>query len=488
MKIESRKQWSNIAGNQQSVPMLSFWPESREDIAEIILRAEQDNRRVRAVGSSHSWSDVARTEDYLVYPQKLNRVLDVHSYQLREHTHINPDFLMYVQSGITIRELNDVLDGKGLALINLGGYDGQTVCGVTSTSTHGSGIQIGPLSDFIQSMEVVGDHGKCYRIEPSVESGRALTDPEQFRAAFPDREKFELVQDDQWFNASLVGMGCLGVIYAVVLKVRSAFLLRETRTLTTWRAVKEDLKNGGIYHKKDHYELLLNPYVVDGEHRCLITHRVETEKPGDRSRSIYVKYKAVLDVSAWFSKLLAWLWPSKIKNTLNSAIGALEDDDYTEKSYRVFHIGEANDIPVLSSEFAVPVERDMYIRAIEILFETAEKLGREEHLYLTVPLAVRFVHATDALLSPQNRRDTCMLEVIGLKGVKNTVRIMAAIEEALRQVDVRPHWGQLNHMQAKDLRDMYGSNLERWREVYQRLNGQGTFSSAFTARMGFDQH
>src|SRR5206468_9241699 len=48
-----------------------------------------------------------------------------------------PDTLFETQSGIRIRELNEALWAAGLGLVNMGGYDGQTVAGVISTSTHG---------------------------------------------------------------------------------------------------------------------------------------------------------------------------------------------------------------------------------------------------------------------------------------------------------------------------------------------------------------
>ena len=40
-----------------------------------------------------------------------------------------------------------------------------------------------------------------------------------------------LVQDDHVFDAVCVGMGCMGVIYAVTLEVRPAFWLMEKRTM-----------------------------------------------------------------------------------------------------------------------------------------------------------------------------------------------------------------------------------------------------------------
>ena len=486
MKTEKHRRWRNVGGTESSKPAISFWPESLEDIREIIALAEQNQVSVRAAGSSHSWSDVAKTDDYLVYTDRLNRILDLEAYLLRNELPFRKEHLVHVQCGIPIRELNRALDRQGLALINLGGFDGQTICGLTSTSTHGSGIAFGPLCDFIKSLELVADQAKVYRIEPSVASGNTLTDPGAFRQAHPDASRFELIQDDQWFNAAAVGMGCLGVIYSVVLEVREAFLLKETRTLTTWTRVKEALRNGAVYRTPEHYELLLNPYSVDGQYRCLITTRVETTTPGNRDRSIFIKYRAVLDVSALWVKVLAWLWPSKIKETLNAAIAALQDDDYTDKSYKVFHIGEANDILAISSEFAVPVDQDAYIAAIDRLLAVAEQMGEEKNLYLTVPLAVRFVKATSALLSPMNRRDTCMLEVIALADVKRSRRIMERIEEALAAHAVRPHWGQINHLTPGRVLEMYGNSYGQWQEIHRKLNTRGTFSGPFSRRVGID--
>ncbi len=484
MRTEARKPWKNWAENQSAMPELSFWPESRDDIVEIVRDAEAKGKRVRAVGSGHSWSDVAVTGDYLVCPDNLTRILDIDAYRLQDPLPVSKRFLLNVESGITIRALNAALHERGLAFINLGGYDGQTICGVTSTSTHGSGIAFLPLCDFIRSMEVVSCRGKVWRIEPSQASGRAITDAAAFAAAHPDSASHELVQDDDWFNASIVGMGCLGVIYSVVLEVREKFLLKETRRMTTWDELKKHLRGGEIYRTAEHYELLLNPYRVDGVNRCLVTTRVETGTPGNRERSIYIKYKAVLDVSAWWVKLLARIWPGKIKNTLNSAIEGLLDEDYTEQSFKVFHIGDANDIRVLSAEYAVPVENDTWIAAIDRLIDVAERVGREQKLYLTVPVAVRFVKGTEALLSPMHGRDTCMLEVIGLRGVDRTVEIHRRIEQELHAHGVRPHWGQVNHITPDQLPGMYPQSLDRWKAVHDVLNELRTFSSAFTQRVG----
>ncbi len=89
--------------------------------------------------------------------------------------------LVRVQAGIRIAELNAYLESRKLALANMGGFDGQTVAGVISTSTHGSGIGFGPLSDLVRSLDIVGPDGAVCRIEPA----DGPTDPDAYRRATP---------------------------------------------------------------------------------------------------------------------------------------------------------------------------------------------------------------------------------------------------------------------------------------------------------------
>jgi len=159
--------------------------------------------------------------------------------------------------------------------------DVQTVAGVISTSTHGSGIAYGPLSDIVLSMDVVGSGGTVYRIEPA----HGPTDRADYEAAHPDRE---LKQDDQWFAATRVGMGCLGVIYSTMLSVVPSYWLKEVRTVVPWSEIKKQLSTGDVLRDNDHYELIFNPYPRGGDRRFLTTTRNRVERsPGikpDRRR------------------------------------------------------------------------------------------------------------------------------------------------------------------------------------------------------------
>ena len=144
MNVQHRKTWKNHLGNQAIQPLRLYAPESLDDVVALVREAERSRCTVRAVGSGHSWSDVALTPGFLVDTSGLSQILDLEPQLLRSG--VDAARLVRAEAGIRLRELNAHLDAHGLALSNMGGYDGQTVAGVISTSTHGSGIGFGPFA------------------------------------------------------------------------------------------------------------------------------------------------------------------------------------------------------------------------------------------------------------------------------------------------------------------------------------------------------
>jgi L-gulono-1,4-lactone dehydrogenase len=126
--------WVNTVGEQRCTPLSKVKPKSLKHLVEIVAKAKDLKQRVRAVGSGHAFSDVARTDGaILINPVLLNDVADVDTTSLRE---LARDMkLVRVQAGITVRNFKAELDNRGLALINMGGYDGQTISGTVSTGT-----------------------------------------------------------------------------------------------------------------------------------------------------------------------------------------------------------------------------------------------------------------------------------------------------------------------------------------------------------------
>jgi hypothetical protein len=481
-----RRKWNNHTGNQGVDPLRIYTPTTLEEVAAVIERAHKDHCTVRAVGSGHSWSDVALTTGYLIRPQGMNKALELDAGLLRQG--IDAERLVEVQAGMRLRELNAYLagkEGKDRALSNMGGYDGQTVAGVISTSTHGSGITYGPLCDFVRSLDVVASDGATYRIE----RGDGPTRRDAYEAHHPERT---LVQDDRWFDAVVVGMGCMGVIYSVILEVEPSYWLKETRTLSTWEKVKADLETQQVLHDNLHYEVYFNPYPGgDGQNRCLVTTRNRIPaspdiRPSRLRRNLAPEILSALPVTPLVINLIMGLWPQATPGLVDRALAALADKEYINVSYRVLNIGTANLLPAYSCEIGVPIdEEERHIKAVERIIEVAAERRRLGNVYQGSPISLRFVKASDAYMSMMNGCATMMVELIQPTHTEGGFELLAAYEDALSALGGRPHWGQVNTLTGSHelLGTMYPA-YGQWQDIHRRLNANHVFDSPFSKRVG----
>ena len=71
--FEVRQTWTNHLGNQSIDPLRIYDPSSIDEVSAIVRKAEEAGVTVRAVGSGHSWSDVALTRGFLLKPTGMSR-------------------------------------------------------------------------------------------------------------------------------------------------------------------------------------------------------------------------------------------------------------------------------------------------------------------------------------------------------------------------------------------------------------------------------
>ncbi len=490
-KVSLRKRWRNDTGNQGIDPLCELTPSTLEELRQAVLQAEADGCAIRAVGSGHSWSDVALTDGLLVKPVGLTRPLDLQTELLRPgagKASLDGSQLVRVEAGMTIAKLNSYLEGLELALPNMGGFDGQTVAGVISTSTHGSGFEFGPLPDLVRSLDIVAAAGSIYRVERTP----GPTDPSAYKAAHPDRT---LVQDDGWFRAVVVGMGCMGLIYSVMLEVVPLYYLREVRVRSTWSEVRGELESDKAPRGKVHYEVLFNPYPrKDGEIECLTTTRTPVDRSKfrrdhRRSRSLLMELAARFPLTPVLINLALGLWPKIAPFMIAQALKALENKDYVNISYKVLNIGAANYLPAYSAEIGVPYDdRRLYVQAVERIVEVAAQRARVGDAYHSSPISLRFVQGTDAYMSMMQGHDTMMIELIMATHTQGGEELLTAHENALYKLGGRPHWGQINSLTGSHnlITEMYPFYAE-WQEVHAQLNSSGVFDSPFSKRVGISR-
>jgi L-gulono-1,4-lactone dehydrogenase len=473
--------WRNHTGNQTCHPTAIESPKTLEQLVELVKAAEAERSTIRAVGAHHAWSDVALTDGVLLEPDHLGGGIVPDDATLREPP---PRELVRVLAGTHLRDLNRVLDAAGLALPNMGGYDAQTIAGVVSTSTHGSGLRFGPFPDIVRSLEIVIAGGRVVRVEPAA----GPTDPEKFAAAYGASR--ELIAEDDAFYAAVCGMGCMGIVHSLLVEVRAKFNVEEVRTLSTWEAVKPTL--AADLAAFEHYELFVDPYERKGAHELLVTRRTETqEDPTGMPLKRQLRHPLLELQEGFFGTwvvtgLLARFVPKLMATGFGWVLRRMCDDSFVDVSYRVFNIGEANKIPAYSAELAVSLEGDRHIQAVERIFAIAAEC-RKTGLVHTSPIALRFVAPSTAYASMMFEQPTMMIELILAKGTRNGFDLLATYERELASLGIRPHWGQVNSLSAAtDFTQLY-EKWPQWRAVHDRFNASGVFNSPFTDRIGISR-
>lgn len=158
---------------------------------------------VRALGTRHSFSDLADTTGTLVTVTGIpaDPVLDD---ERREVT---------VGAGTRYGVLATWLEERGWALHNLGSLPHISVGGAIATGTHGSGDRNGGLATAVRALEYVDAQGDLRRV--------ALGDPD--------------------FPALVVGLGAFGIVVRVTLAVQPTYLVRQDVTPgLTWDELLSD--------------------------------------------------------------------------------------------------------------------------------------------------------------------------------------------------------------------------------------------------------
>ena len=181
------RNWSRV---WQVQPRQYHQAKDEATIVHLVQQAAAEGHRVRVVGAGHSWSPIALTDDTMLNLDHYNRLL-----------HIDHDKLQVtVQGGMRLKTLNRLLEEQGLALSNLGSISEQSVAGVISTGTHGTGIGLGLLASQVVALRLIDGQGNIHELSAA--------------------------DGDRW-RAALVGLGSLGIISTVTLQCVKAYHLEE---------------------------------------------------------------------------------------------------------------------------------------------------------------------------------------------------------------------------------------------------------------------
>jgi L-gulono-1,4-lactone dehydrogenase len=425
-------EWRNWAGDQRCAPVAIERPGTREELAEVVRAAARRGLKIRASASGHSFTDIALTDGIMVRLDRLTRVLGVD----------RAAGLVKVEAGIVLGDLNRRLDDLGLAFENLGDIDRQTLAGSISTGTHGTGAGFRSVSAQVEAVEMVLADGSSVELSGADPAGLAC---------------------------ARIGLGALGLIYAVTIRTVPAFTLHR---VDRPRPLGETLDRlDELNRTTDHFEFYVFPHTETA--LCRESRRTD-EPPRPRPRAAVYAQEVMLE--NWLGALFATAGrhlPSQVPRLSRLAAGGVGRSTKVDRSYRVF--ASERRIRFTEMEYGIPREH-----AAEAVRRVLHLAARTEH-QVAYPIEVRFVAADDLVLSASHARDTCYIAVHQDQKL-DWEPYFRGVEEIMDSYGGRPHWGKRHFQTAATLAPRY----PRWDEfqaLRAKLDPEGRFANAYTDRV-----
>ncbi|XP_041485514.1 L-gulono-1,4-lactone dehydrogenase-like [Lytechinus variegatus] len=491
-----------------------------EQIAEVVRYAYDNDLRLRAVGSGASWSKLTNVRDILIDMRDLTRIV-----RAKPQNDEGTIYHIEVQGGKILHDLVREIDSKyGMSLPCMGNYAGQTIAGIISTSTHGTGQDYPTMSNFVIEVHMVVARGIQIKVRLP-KNGEAEEDFESVRrrveaAKFGD-PPLE-IQSTEVFRAVAVGFGSLGVIYSVTLECIPVFNIAETRHYidiewpekTEEFRIPEELRVLSEGHGK-FFSFFVNPFPRDGDksengHRTLKAVYLSGEKTletgtcqcnmcmdmqcftctGCRGQSACQIVQT--DCSASCFQMITRFLPCSLAYFADCGLEQFARGKiYIQRWYNVLTFTNGN-IHVKTAEYCVPLSN--LDGALHDILKIMQQYGEMFGSYTLLPVYVRMVKADDLYLSPANRKKMdgstsdrfCFIEVPFLPGAYGIDEFHKKIEDHLyTHYKARPHWSKNNFLNHKRVQQLY-PELEKWKQVYLLFNRDGTFDNEFTRKCGFE--
>ena len=454
-------------------------------LREIIKNAAADNKRVRAYGSRWSLNNIAYNNEFLVDSSELNYCL----VGLEDPKHVSPGFeakrdgLVFVQCGVMVRDLNRKLQILNLALPTSGASDGQRFAGAVSTGTHGSAHSIGSMQDYVRGIHLVVSADESVFIQPK--SAPVVTN--DFCSWLGETR---LIQDDELFNAALVGLGGFGLVHGLLIEPEPIYILKRLIKHFHYSDVKNAISsldmNGLDLPQGEklpfHFEVIVNPYRRRKTHkgafvRVMYKDTFQTQK-GTFSIQGYPKRNNDIIESTglyydkpFYSPIdIPLVVQSALRHALPATESGIVEFGFPGDQFQSRFVGRDSS-PILfrmsSIEIAIPLDR--VDDAQKIVFAVIRKRKFE------APLAFRYVKSSSAMLAfTRFAPVTVTMEMPGLDNDRSR-KAHKAIFAAMADSDIPHtfHWGKSLPLNSDWVSKSYGDEtVKTWKKRRLELLGE----------------
>ena len=408
----------NWAGNYRYGAGALHEPTSVAELQDVVARLP----KVRALGTRHSFNDLADSSGELVSTTSLATEIDLDS----------DARTVSVGSGVRYGTLASQLNKRGWALHNMGSLPHISVGGAVSTGTHGSGNSNGGLATAVAGIELVSGGG----------------------------ELISLTRGDQDFEGAVVALGSLGIVTRLTLDLQPAFQMRQERyTGIPWATVLDDFEavTGAAYSVS-----------------------LFTDWLGEDLGLAWLKWRVD---EGGFPLVPETMWgapreivPPGIVDNMTVRGGVAGPWSERLPHFRLDSVPSDGD--EIQTEFFI--DRSDAVAALNAVRELGADIA--PHLHIT---ELRTVASDGLWMSEAYGRESLGIHFTWMNHPDDVARLVSRVEDALRPFAPRPHWGKWFAMTAPETISSY-PRFADFHALADRLDPRGQFRNAYTERvLGF---
>ncbi|RXK40318.1 D-arabinono-1,4-lactone oxidase [Tremella mesenterica] len=444
----SRAKFANWAKTFECLPERVFEPVDALQCRQVLELARREGKNLRPVGVGHSPSDLTCTRGWMIRMDSYGGLVQIHHgpSTLTESTSAT------FKAGTTLHQIHKLLSQASppLALPNIGSISDQTIAGLISTASHGSGVNYPVISNHVRSLLLALPLPGA----PIVRVSRT--------------------EDAELFKASLCGLGATGLILEVEIEAEPAYRLRESKTPMKVEDVLERLDE--IKQSAEHARVWWYP---DG--KGMIVGRADrTYEPAKPVPSLWAHIlgyhvtQFFLFCSRYFPSLTPWvgMWAWWLVNQRSVVV---------DEGHKVLNFDCL--FPQYTVEWAIPSSNGKACLAeIQAWFakEASDPNGVKTHF----PMEIRWSCADDIYLSPSYGRETLWIGIVTYRpyGLAMPYRkLHDTFSSILASHGGRPHWAKTHNLNPKSIEDLY-PEWEVFRRVCDRADPEHVLRSEYLLR------
>ncbi|HSL43498.1 MAG TPA: FAD-binding protein [Anaerolineales bacterium] len=412
------KNSTNWAGNYTYQAAQTHSPETVEQIQELVLRSD----KLKALGTRHSFNNIADSSGDLISLERFEKILDVD----REHLTVT------VEAGVRYGHLARWLHEQGYALHNLASLPHISVAGAVATATHGSGDHHANLATAVSAMEIVTGNGEVIVLSEA--------------------------KHHEQLEGAVVGLGGLGVVTRLTLNISPTFQMQQD--------VYENLPLGTMEQHFD--ELTSRAYSVS----------LFTDWRSGLFNQVWLKHHVPDGISI---RADPELFGARLATSHLHPIATLSAENCTEQMgicgpwyerLPHFRLGfTPSSGEELQSEYILPR------RHAFAAFCAIDQL-RDYVVPLLQISEVRTIAADNLWMSPCYKQACVAIHFTWKKDWDRVRRMLPVLEEQLAPFEARPHWGKLFTISSARLQSLY-ERLPDFQALLQQYDPHGKFRNAF---------